>query len=155
MKILYEIAQAIGTKVESYRTTRNGYAMWAIISGSKGCYNSFSDTIVLNDDFQIPLTLAHELIHASGTGNRIARIGIIDFENRQHINDEEIIAEYGALILVRGLGLETPDDPAIVERYLKSWGRLDGKPTLEQHLDAVRAVNYLLEALESSKKQVA
>ena len=138
-------------------------------SGALGFYSPGPDSIGVYPDriaetercSTLNIVLAHELIHATGHYKRLNRGGIGEstapgkvfraipsVEAQAH---EEVIAQYGGMLLLKKLGLHTRANEVDTERYLKKFHRPDGQPTDEQRLEAVRAVKYVLQRMEIAR----
>ncbi len=99
--------------------------------GSPGAsYAIYGDTVRLPspDKFTSPdayaATLCHELIHWSGSSDRLDREGITRFDSfgTKQYAFEELVAEMGAVMLSQGLGLSVPGKlDKNHAAYLRSW----------------------------------
>lgn len=74
-----------------------------------------------DSDLDLVSTLAHELVHATGSTSRLARESLRDYhKDRSWRSREELVAEIGAAMVMADLGLASiprPDHAA----YLASW----------------------------------
>ena len=92
-------------------------------------------------------TFAHELVHWTGHRSRLKRFGSL--VNERDYAKEELIAEFGALLLLKAMGCEM-SDPSHHQLYFKHY--LDVIPLADRAVvteyiksEAVRAVRYILE----------
>ena len=116
-----------------------------------GLYDQFSDTIFLNYELlkKVPVdrVLAHELIHWTGHPNRLNRITLIRYDVNYNRVREEIIAEYGALFLLRHCNALTKANEEHIRKTIEQFSKELAVPSLTipsciEH--ARKAVEYIL-----------
>jgi antirestriction protein ArdC len=91
--------------------------------------------------------MAHELIHSTGTKERLNRPSLIDYHvHKASRAYEELIAEFGSTMICASLNIhDVVNDNALA--YLQSWAEvIDRNPTLIKHAVgfAVEAVKYIM-----------
>lgn len=102
-------------------------------------------------------TLYHELIHATGHGDRLAREGItnlIAFGSHRY-SKEELIAELGSCFLMTLKGFDNEEQMFNSTAYIQSWLHAlknDKKMIVEAAAEAQKAVDYILEQVEATQK---
>ncbi len=100
-------------------------------------------------------TLAHEMVHWTGHGRRLDRLG--KFADRKAYAFEELIAEIGNVIICAHLGL-TPDfeqSAAYVESWLKAL-REDKRAIFRAAAEGQKAADFLItKAAEAAKDMQA
>lgn len=117
-------------------------------------YSPKADVIYMPhpDQFDTPIhyrsTLYHEMIHSTGAKKRIAREGIVNFDQfgSQKYSFEELIAELGAAMLCSEAGIERHiiDNSA---SYIAGWMskiRDDHSLIIKAAREAEKAVKYML-----------
>lgn len=120
---------------------------------ARACYMPMADRVNMpsRDLFNSPeeyySTLFHELVHATGHGNRLARSGITDIcaFGSTNYSKEELIAEMGATFLCAMTGIDnrTIDNSAA---YLNGWIvklKNDRRILVQAGAAAQKAVDYL------------
>lgn len=79
------------------------------------------ERVAFDSDLDLVSTLAHELVHATGSASRLARESLREYhKDRSWRGREELVAEIGAAMVMADLGLAStprPDHAA----YLSSW----------------------------------
>lgn len=132
-----------------------------------GWYCPVRDTVavnihnLVNSRTCINNVMAHELIHATGHHTRVNRghVGMQSACGYSEIvpllpseqDSEEVVAQYGAKLLLKHLGIESKGIEEDTVKYLKKYGR-DNGPTDSEALEAVQAVKYILKALNRTKE---
>ncbi len=67
-------------------------------------------------------TLVHEMIHSTGTANRLNRAGLAKAGfGTEEYSKEELIAEIGAATILNGLGIETESSFSNSVAYIENW----------------------------------
>jgi antirestriction protein ArdC len=66
-------------------------------------------------------TLFHELIHATGHTNRLARKTLLENKSRRAYSEEELVAEMGAAFLAAHAEILEPDQMEESAAYLQGW----------------------------------
>ena len=146
--------------------------------GPDGAYDTRGDRIILNQFttlvkvLDINFIALHEAIHATGHFKRLNR-GIIGIQSEQlsklgvavtptsdfsleSRQDEESVAQLGAYLLIKHLGIESKPCPDwYLKIYLEQQGRINGIPRKYEELMAQEAVNYIINLMESSERKVA
>ncbi len=129
-----------------------------------GEYKSAPDFIILNaldsmrNGVDPNVVLAHEIIHATGHRTRLARIAIVEgfgFGYPSCWLREERTAQYGAQLLIQALKLEVPTIESETVDYMRRMGRPCGTPDVQDREDAERAVEYVMQALQQRRAEVA
>lgn len=103
--------------------------------------------------------LAHELIHSTGHHSRlnrghvgeISRHGGTEYVPESEEDSEEVIAQYGGMLLLTKLGIKSEGIEEDTVRYLRKYGRPNG-PNDTERLEAVRAVKYILNLMNQTKE---
>jgi len=125
-----------------------------------GNYNPRDDYIriytAMIQNNNLNLVLAHELVHATGHPKRLNRSIIARYLHNKYalmepgmykqLNEEEIIAQWGAYNLLKSLGIDTFKDKNWTYDYILRYK--DGKsgfPNELQEKKALEAVNYLMD----------
>jgi antirestriction protein ArdC len=143
-----------------------------------GWYSPALDTLALNlhaitlSRSCINNTMAHELIHATGHHKRLNRghVGVqselysrtssyefyceLPSPTQQEEDSEEAEAQYGGMLLLKRLGIESPGIEEDTKRYLARFNRPDGL-TLEELIQAEYAVEYILHSLKQEENNAA
>jgi antirestriction protein ArdC len=154
------IAAAIGTpeqrqEPEILQQAEAVLGAWCVpvtYGGNSAFYSPMADRITLPPRHQFLsgpgfyATWAHEAVHSTGHGDRLARDGIVHFAGRasESYAKEELIAELGAFLL--GVRLEIGSAVENHAAYLGSWiAALKAQPkTLLQSLSAAtKAANLI------------
>ena len=129
--------------------------------GTRTCYNREEDVIDIPDrayfdsEEKFYASLYHELCHASGSSQRLARPTLLQCngihgtgEAGQHYAKEELIAEIGASFLLAHAGI-VEDEHEQNTAYLQSWLQVlkvkaHKRWIVEAASQAQKAVNYIL-----------
>lgn len=158
--LLMQCAQGMHLRVFGLTLKSESPATWKRYPYAYGVYLPSTDSVGLNvgnlTDSLLSANevLAHEVIHATGHPWRRARMTPDSFfeasggSNDAAIAREEVIAQYGAMILLRRLGLCTQAVEHNTERYLQRFKRPDGLPSHSEAVEAIRAVKFVIRALE-------
>jgi antirestriction protein ArdC len=95
-------------------------------------------------------TAFHELVHSTGHTSRLARKGIMEHGSTfgsEDYSDEELVAEFGAAMLLGFCGLASDDEVGQSAAYIDNWmTRLSEDPKLLVHAAAraQRAADHIL-----------
>ena len=95
--------------------------------GGRAFYRPTTDTVHVPDLGQFATadhyysTLFHELVHATGSKNRLNRPGIAEFDyfGSHQYSDEELVAEFGAAFLCGHAGIENTVEHSAA--YISHW----------------------------------
>ncbi len=93
-------------------------------------------------------TLFHEMVHSTGSANRLNRIAATSFFGGEEYSKEELIAEIGAAALVHHCGLETKKSFRNSAAYIQNWLMVlknDKRCIVSASAKAEKAVQYILE----------
>lgn len=131
------------------------------------------------------MVLAHEIIHATGFFQRLDRaiigrmsrnaFGLVECPNFGSIYDnqgnwldlrhilpsrdeslcEEIIAQYGAMLLLDALSIPEPNANQWVKDYLVNCGRASGMPNESEIKEAIQAIVYVLTSMRKADRIAA
>jgi antirestriction protein ArdC len=119
--------------------------------GDRACYMPSVDTILMPmpNTFRrqswYGLTLAHEVIHATGAEKRLNRLEKTGFGTDTYAK-EELVAEFGSAMLCGSLGI--PTDMEQSAAYLKAWARRckdDPSLLISAANMAEKAVDFVME----------
>lgn len=136
--------------------------------GDRACYNFELDTVCLPDYKQFlsvqefAAALAHELVHSTGAKTRLKRNMSADRRSTAY-SKEELVAEFGASMLMAELGYKDMPTLENSAAYLKSWiSELKNEPTVlfDAIRDARKATDHILgivkeEASDSEEETIS
>lgn len=172
-----DCARAMGVKVFGHNGERIPIELcWGVNGLASAWYAVPFDMVAVNvpaiahNGTCVNLTIAHELIHATGHFRRLDRDRVgsmskheyemtnfgpkpvkpFNLPTREEVEREEVIAQYGALILIRYLGIDSPNAESETRNYLKTYGRPKG-PTESEMSEAAQAAEYVLAKLAECK----
>lgn len=128
----------------------------------KACYSPRMDTIFMPSITDFKTTsgyfevLYHELTHAVGSAERLARSGITGAVNKrsERYAKEELIAELGSCFLMNHFGFQQEATLENSAAYIEFWlGRLrnDKKLIVEAAAEAQKATDYILQRIQEYK----
>lgn len=145
------LAHAMGVQI-SFETSR------MFIPNSLAEYHSIDDVIyldmlsILNTGMDPNLSLAHELLHATGHFSRLNRPYFQRLSNsRRDIYDEEAVAQLGAHHLLERLCVESPCSLYHTTLYLQQiCKRRNGIARTYEVVESLRAVEYLKKIYDTS-----
>ena len=121
----------------------------------KACYQPRLDTVCMPSIQHYHTTsgyfktLYHELVHATGHENRLARAGVTDLIQfgSHNYSKEELIAELGSCFLMGIKGFANDEQLTNSAAYIDSWLKKlkdDKKFIVEAAAEAQKAVDYIL-----------
>lgn len=127
------------------------------------CYDPLFDTIYMpalrefHKTSGYFKTLYHELIHATGHGNRLAREGITNLiaYGSHRYSVEELVAELGSCFLMTLNGFDNEEQMFNSTAYIQSWLHAlknDKKMIVVAATEAQKAVDYILEQVAATEQ---
>lgn len=161
-KRLLAFARQLGIKVYTFEEARVLFPEWAdtLLDSDLGGYSGQRDAIALNLDHvygveEANVTLAHELIHATGHSSRLARPAVVACELREYttverLHTEEVGAYLGSAALLQFLGICTTTAYLQIIVGRRHYAMADKR--LSEHY-AEQAVQFILDQI--NKAQVA